>query len=1296
MGLGVAQQAQQVGRPQRGRRGGLLHVGANARTAVAHLTLGEQGPGLVAQGLDLVRIEGERVVGALQREIVLSALQVELGQAVVDGVAEGGPTFRREVQTRLQVFEGAVEVAQLAARGASGPQAVGVVRLAGEHRAGQLGHGPEVLVPVDLVQQLAGGFEVPARRGLQHPAQGRQGGLAPIEAEQGPDARLGQGQHGAALLLELQVQGVAGLALGGARHVHHRVTAGGAPLRGPLQHLIGQLQCGAVAAGVAQQVQQVGLVEEPRAGGGLEAEADDLLGLVHPAQPEQGAGLGLGAAGLVRRHGQGEVGLLHGLLVLTAAQVEIGQRVVHRVGEPLAGVVRRVQAGLQVGEGPVEVASLAARRAAHPQAVRVIRVAVEDEVRQVDHRRPVLAVVGLEEQFHRRVEVAPHRGDEAAPDGLAGVLGAVQPVQGAGPALGQRDHGAAALAEVPRALGPALEVHLLAGEDAGGEPGGGAQGRVGRRGALEHAVAELQGGLVALRVAQQVEQVRGLQRDARGGLLHAGPDPGLAALPLTQGEQGADLELHALGLVRLQLQRARGVFEDPLVVAADHVDLGQGVVDGVREAEVVLGGGVQGGVQVGQGALAGAELAARGAPDPQAVGLAGEALEDRGGQVDHGAPLVAAVGLEEQFGHLVEVAARGGAQGAGHDLAGPLRVAEGVQGPDHTLQQGPHQLALLAEGDVVADQPVDAGGPPLRREGHGPHTLGAGHAPLLGAGEHGLAQLQRGVVALARAQQVQQVRLVEEDAVGRRGDAGAHPVLALVLAAQGEQRLDLELHALGLGRVQIEGALRVVHRLLVLAAQQQDLGHGVVQRVLEPPQRPGLHGQHGAVVGEGLVQVPQLAQGGAADPAGVRLVGDPLEHGIGHGHDALPLLVEVHLEQQLRAHVEVAAGHGGQRVGDDLTGLGLAAGAVQGDDAALEQGEDGAAHLAEGGLSTQQGARVHLLAQADVGQDAQPVAALLGAGEQRAGQIQGLVVAVGVAEQVQQVRRQQAAARRAVHHHVLDRVGALLEAAQGEQGAGARVHGVAVVGIVQEDLVGEGQGVLELAVHGQRLHPDPARVVHEAQATLGAEARDPLGVEPLAPVAEHVAVPDLGQVGVLDVAQVVGVPLPARADAAVDVDDHLGPRHEAVGAEEVVLDVVDVLLQGLVQRADVLDHPHLVEVAHVGEDAQLGGALLGLGDLGVELALVRGVQVQLQAALAHVLEGLEGDLGGAEVVGHLHELGHLVPVVRAQDRGDGDPRLLDPQALLGLLEALEALDDPVERAGRRAEPVVDLGRGAVQ
>ncbi len=164
--------------------------------------------------------------------------------------------------------------------------------LAGQHRVGQVDHGGPVLLPVHLVQQLAGARQVPARGGLQHASQYVEGVVSAVQAEQRAHAGLGQDQQRAGLLGQGRRAFVrlGGAAVGsrGQGHAGHALSTGGAALDRALQHLVGQLQGHDVAACVAQQVQQVGLVEEPRGRRGLDATADRLLGLVHVAQTEQG------------------------------------------------------------------------------------------------------------------------------------------------------------------------------------------------------------------------------------------------------------------------------------------------------------------------------------------------------------------------------------------------------------------------------------------------------------------------------------------------------------------------------------------------------------------------------------------------------------------------------------------------------------------------------------------------------------------------------------------------------------------------------------------------------------------------------------------------------------------------------------------------------------------------------------------------------------------------------------------------------------------------------------------------
>ncbi len=538
--------------------------------------------------------------------------------------------------------------------------------LAGQHRVGQVDHGGPVLLPVHLVQQLAGARQVPARGGLQHASQYVEGVVSAVQAEQRAHAGLGQDQQRAGLLGQGRRAFVrlGGAAVGsrGQGHAGHALSTGGAALDRALQHLVGQLQGHDVAACVAQQVQQVGLVEEPRGRRGLDATADRLLGLVHVAQTEQGPGLGLGGLWLVRVEGQGQVGLLDRLFVVPALQVQPGQRVVDRVGEALSRGQGGGEACLQVLERGLEFTESRGRRCADPQRVGLAGLPLQHGGGQGDYGGPVIPPVGLVQQLDRLVEVAAARRGQRPADDLSRFLGSLQRVERAYAALGQGQDRLAMGAQVQGAGRGRREVQVLTREVAQHLADPVAQHRSVAGGLVDHARAEVQRGLVALGVAQQVEQVGWPQPQRCVHLLHARADPPFPAGLVAQGEHRAHLQLHALGLVRHDRQGCVRVLQHPGVVPLEQVHLGQGVVHGVGEAVEGLRGLGEAGLEVAQGPLAGAELGPGGAADPQAIGVVGFALEHGGRGVHHGAEVVVSMGLEQQLGHLLEVAAGGHGQ----------------------------------------------------------------------------------------------------------------------------------------------------------------------------------------------------------------------------------------------------------------------------------------------------------------------------------------------------------------------------------------------------------------------------------------------------------------------------------------------------------------------------------------------------------------------------------------------------------------------------------------------------------
>ncbi len=649
---------------------------------------------------------------------VLAAHHVDLGEGVVDRVLEPAPRLRGGIQAGVEIGDGRVELADLAAGGPADPVGEPARRRAVQDLTGQADHHVPRFVAVGLEDQLRGSVHVLGRGSCQEPLQGGGAVSGAVEAELGPYAVAQQRQHRGLLVVQPEARGRRWVFLlaseHGRGHPPHGARAGGLAAGGAVEQQVGQLQHGGVGVGIAQQAQQIGGSQRHRGGRLLHVGADPGLPALGLSQGEQGPGLEFAGLDLVGVQGEGLLGALQCQLVvppgqvilglLAASQVDLGEGVVDGVLEVFVVLRGQLVTGLQVGQRAVEIAELGARCAADPQGIGGVRGALQQLRRELDHGAVVAAVVGLVQQ-----------------------LGGVRQLPLVGGGEGRREHGLAQLVragteqaadthphERDHVGGPAPQpgrrvVAALPGEQGAGHLACWRQlGRGGLEDQLEQPVGVPEGGVEAPGLAQGVQQVGQVQAHAGVHDRQAGLENRAALVDAPEGHQGARLHLEARDLARLELQRLLGVFERAKVrallgqgLAAQGVDLGEGVVDGVQEAAPGRGRGLEAGLEVFQRLVELAELAPGRAADPQAVGARRLTLEHPAGQLDHEVPVLAAVGLEDQLGGLVQIRVGRPRQGVPQAGRGPVGLVQGVQGSRAGADQGEQHAALAAQGAAL-------------------------------------------------------------------------------------------------------------------------------------------------------------------------------------------------------------------------------------------------------------------------------------------------------------------------------------------------------------------------------------------------------------------------------------------------------------------------------------------------------------------------------------------------------------------------------------------------------------------
>ncbi len=958
--------------------------------------------------------------GVLQSAFGVVRGEVRLGEGVADVHGELPPGA---LPRRLEIGVGLLEPAELDRGRTAGPQQASLWGVPVCQRVRCVVDGGPACAGQPLAQQLRALVQIRARQGREHVRQHRVGVGRSAELVQGDQATADQGEQWRAPGPQRQGVPVHRAPQGRARQPR-RARSG--PLRRAVEEAVRQVQGRVESAGLGEQVELVGRVQAALTRC-RHRVPDPRLALLLPAQGEQGLGLELGGAGLVRRHDQGGLGLLQGELRLAPRQVQVGEGVPGEVLEAAGLLPGSLQRGEEILDGALVVRRLGAARAAQPQAGGVIVGALQRGVGQRQDRRVLRLPVGLADQLGHGRQVVVVRGSDQRLEHLPGVFGPARVIQGAQPVLGQHDQArqsvicgrCAALVGFAQGRGREAPQRLVAT----------AAQSLDRR---EQLRGDGQGRLGPPRVVELEQQVHEVELVPLADGLQGRPDGGLPLVAAIQGEQGLRPQIEALGAVRIPFQRAVRVLERRSRVPGQQGHLGQGVLELGVEAPAVGSGGAQALVEVLAGALGLAELGPPQPAQPQGVGEPLRAVEDGGGQLDHGLPLGVAARLVQQLGRGGEVVAGRGLEHGREDGARAAAFPQPVQGGHAAARQrerrGPH---------VALGFPGPAGARVASGDGSEQRCQGRVRR-LPEAVEDDLGEVQRGGVSSGVHQQVEQERLPQDLVVLGGLQALADPGLPIVGQPETHEGAGLELCALGLVGPQRQGQVGLLHGLLELAPLQVDLGEGVVDGVLEVNPRPLRERRAGLQIGQGAVEIVELGAGRSAYPQGVGELVVPRQRAAGHLHHQKVVAVGVGLEQQLGdlGQLVLVGGLDG-RGQDGLPLLGTTE-AVQRAHPRPHQRDEGLAALAQRDVlgPVRRSGQQHL-GHAPHGCQGRAAGARRQL-EQHVGVSQGCVEALGLAQGIQQVGQVEPHRRIHTLDARLQHRAALVHAPQGEQRA--RLH----------------------------------------------------------------------------------------------------------------------------------------------------------------------------------------------------------------------------------------------------------------
>ncbi len=377
-------------------------------------------------------------------------------------------------------------------------------------------------------------------------------------------------------------------------------------------------------------------------GAGVEARLGHGFGLRGPIHGDQRLGLEIqGWAGNAER--DGGVRVLEGPRVFPLRQMDLGQGLVGGGGVLASGRGRRAQRCAEVCGGVVELFQPRLRRAAHPQALRVIRRMFEEGGDEFHCGGPVLVEEGLGGEVHGLVALAV-RG-HALPQLLARLVGSALTVQGADPGLG----------------------HL---EALGAEP-----------------VEDLQGDVVQIGVAQQPGQ----QHACVPAVLCRGVGPGRGSVRglvhPPQVEECARCQLVPLRAIGSESCGGLGPFEGAGCVPAVQQGGRQGQLEIVLEPGDVAA--CEARLQAGQRLVGPAELAQRCTAQPQGAGLVRASRQQRRGELVDDRPLALSEGLLQQPGRETRIV---GALERGRDgsacLLGPTQAVQSADAHAREIEDG--------------------------------------------------------------------------------------------------------------------------------------------------------------------------------------------------------------------------------------------------------------------------------------------------------------------------------------------------------------------------------------------------------------------------------------------------------------------------------------------------------------------------------------------------------------------------------------------------------------------------------
>ncbi len=644
------QKVELVGAAQGCRAGGGAERLADPGLALLLAAQGEQRSRLALPARGVVGSQLQRSIRVLEGPACISLRHEQASERVVYVECQIPLWSLQQGQAGLEVGDRRSDLAALGGRAGAQPQAARLGGILGQHAAGECLDRGRVPGAPGLLDPVCGQGQIVRVQQPHGPLQQWPRLLGPFQRVQRPQLVLQQAPHGLAMVAER------GHALATSRPVAGVEQVPGCAqgwLRGAaddVHHAGGEFERRVVATGDVELEQQVGEVELHPRPGCREGAAHGLLAVLVATDGEQGLRLQVEGGRSPGLQAQGALGVVQGLCRVSPGEAQLGEGVLQLLGEPRESLGRRVPRGTSVGPGRVHLTELEASERAQPPCVGVLPELVQREAAQLGHDRPVGVASRLVQQADQGRVPVVRRAVDARRQHCASIVRAVEAVQRTHPVAQQRGQGFEQVRPYRRDGGGRLA--LAQGVEPGRHP---VRERVGLAQPRQQRLADVEGRLEAPALDEQVQQVGQPGEVFVGGRTDALADPGLAVVLHAHAQQGAGLDLGALHLVRLQLQRAIRLVDRGLEVPACQVDLGQGVVDRVLEVGAFADRGGQARLQVRARAIEVAQLAAGRASHPQGVGQAASAVERGTRHLLHEIPVAVRVRLEQQLAGVGQI-----------------------------------------------------------------------------------------------------------------------------------------------------------------------------------------------------------------------------------------------------------------------------------------------------------------------------------------------------------------------------------------------------------------------------------------------------------------------------------------------------------------------------------------------------------------------------------------------------------------------------------------------------------------